>query len=85
MFYIWQDFSLFFFCFFSTWICHLDLSILYLIASYDGRRHLLNPKHLVVLLAGPISRISIQYMDFVEIFNVLLDLFTFNFAHFSWC
>ena len=26
-----------------------------------------------MLLAGPISHISIQYMDFVEIFNISLD------------
>ena len=30
----------------------------------------------MVLLAGPISNVSIQYMDFVEIFNVSLDLST---------
>ena len=34
----------------------------------------LNPEHLVVLLAGPIFHTSIRYVDFVEIFNVLLDL-----------
>ena len=27
----------------------------------------------------------IQYMDFVKIFNVLLDLSTIYFAHFSGC
>ena len=42
-----------------------------------------NPKHLFVQLAGPISRTSIQYMDFVEIFNVSLDLSTTEFVHFS--
>ena len=73
-----------------TWICHLDLSILYLIASCDGchawgGRHLLNLKHLVVLLAGPISYTGIQYTDFVKIFNVSLDLSTIYFAHFSRC
>ena len=68
---------------------HLDLPILYLIASCDGgyyvreRQHLHNPEHLVVLLAGPISRTSIQYMDFVEMFNISLDLSTIYFAHFS--
>ena len=66
------------FCCF-TWIFHLDLSTLYLIASCDGchawgRRRLLYPEHLIVLLARPISHNSIQYMDFVEIFNVPLDL-----------
>ena len=30
--------------------------------------------HLVVLLGGPISQISTQYMDSVEIFNIVLDL-----------
>ena len=62
-----------------TWICHLYLSIPYLIASCDGchvcgRWRLLNPEHLVVLLAGQVSHTSIQYMDFVEFFNVSLDL-----------
>ena len=28
----------------------------------------------IVLLAGPISRTGIQYMDFVDIFSVSLDL-----------
>ena len=28
-------------------------------------------RHMVVLLAGPISHTSIQYIDFVDIFNVL--------------
>ena len=55
--------------------------MLHMIASCDrcharGRRHLLNPEHLVVLLAGPIFHASIEYMDFVEIFNVSLDLST---------
>ena len=27
-----------------------------------------------MMLAGPISHTSIQYMDFVEVFNVSLDL-----------
>ena len=39
-----------------------------------------------MLLAGPISHVIIQYMDFVEIFDVLLDLSrdlsTIYFAHF---
>ena len=30
---------------------------------------------MVVLLAGPIFHTSIQYMDFVDTFNVSLDLF----------
>ena len=41
--------------------------------------------HLVVLLAGPISHTIIQYMDFVKIFNVSLDLSTIYSAHFSGC
>ena len=38
-----------------------------------------------MLVAGPISYTSTQYMDFVEIFNILLDLSTIYFAHFSGC
>ena len=38
-----------------------------------------------MLLAGPISHTSIQYMGFVEIFNVSLDLSTRYFAHFGGC
>ena len=38
-----------------------------------------------MLLAGPISHTSIQCMDFFEILNVSLDLFTIYFAHFSEC
>ena len=38
-----------------------------------------------MLLAGPISHTSTQYMDFVEIFNVSLDLSTVYFANFSGC
>ena len=37
------------------------------------------------LLAGPISHISTQYIDFVEILNISLDLSTIYFAHFSGC
>ena len=36
-------------------------------------------------LAGQVSHISIQYIDFVKIFNVSLDLSTIYFAHFSGC
>ena len=73
-----------------TWICNLDLSILKLIASCDGyhasgRGCLLNPEHLGMLLAGLISYTSTQYIDFVEIFNISLDLSTIYFAHFSGC
>ena len=79
-----QEFSLYFVIYmdlslgFVTWICHLDLSKLKLIASCDGchawgRRRLLNPEHLVVLLAGPISHTSTQYTDFVG-FYISMDL-----------
>ena len=40
-------------------------------------------RHLVVLLVGLISHISTQYMDFVKIFNISLDLLSIYFAHFS--
>ena len=52
---------------------------------HDARRHLLNLEHLVLLLAGPISHISIQCMDFVKVFIVSLDLFTIYFAPLSEC
>ena len=35
-----------------------------------------------MLLAGPISHASTQYMDFVKIFNLVLDLSTIYFSHF---
>ena len=38
-----------------------------------------------MLLTGPISHTSTQYMDFVDIFNVSLDLSTIYVAHFSGC
>ena len=38
-----------------------------------------------MLLAGPISHTSTQYIDFVEIFNILLDLSTIYFANFGRC
>ena len=38
-----------------------------------------------MLLAGPISHTSAQYMDFVENFNISLNLSTIYFAHFSGC
>ena len=64
--------------------------VLYLIASCDGRhgcgrgekQTTLTPDHLVVLA---ISHTSIQYMDFIEILNVPLDLSTTYFAHVSGC
>ena len=49
----------------------------------DGILYLFNAEHQVVLLAGPTSHTSIQYMDFVQIFNVSLDLSTIRFAQFS--
>ena len=60
-------------------------NVVYLTASCDrfhawGGRRLLNPEHLVLLLAGSISHTSIQYMDFVEIFSVSLDLCTVYFT-----
>ena len=40
----------------------------------------------MVLLAGPVSHTSTQYMDFVEIFNIVLDLSTaYFFFHFGEC
>ena len=39
----------------------------------------------MVLLAGPISHTSTQCMDFVEIFNIILDLSITCFSHFSGC
>ena len=36
-----------------------------------------------MLLAGPISHTSSQYMDFIKIFNISLDLSTIHFAHFN--
>ena len=38
-----------------------------------------------MLLAGPISHTGTQYIDYVEILNILLDLSTIYFAHFSGC
>ena len=37
-----------------------------------------------MLLAGPISHTSTRCMDFVEIFNIILDL-SITFSHFSGC
>ena len=36
-------------------------------------------------LAGPVSHTSAPCMDFVEIFNIVLDLSTTCFSHFSGC
>ena len=38
-----------------------------------------------MLLDGPVSHTSTQYMDFVEIFNIVLDLSTIYFSHLSGC
>ena len=38
-----------------------------------------------MLFAEPTSHTSTQYMDFVEIFNIVLDLSTIYFSHFSGC
>ena len=43
---------------------------------------LLNPEHLVALLAGPVFYTSTDYMDFVDIFNVSLHLSTVLFSVF---
>ena len=66
----------------------LCLSILRLIAGCDGchargRRRLLDPELLVVLLAGPVSHTSTQYKNFVGIFNISPNLSTIYCAHFS--
>ena len=45
---------------------------------------LLNPEHLVVLLAGPISHTSTQYIDFVDFLH-FNGPSTNYFAHFSGC
>ena len=49
------------------------------------RRCLLNPDHLHVLLAGPVSHTGMKYIDFVEILNVSLDFSPIDFARFSRC
>ena len=36
-----------------------------------------------MLLAGPVSHNSTQCMDFVKIFNIVLDLSTVYFSHFG--
>ena len=38
-----------------------------------------------MLLAGPVSRTGIQFLDFVEIFEIALDLSAIYFVHFSEC
>ena len=38
-----------------------------------------------MLLAGPISYTRTQYMNFVEVFNISLDLSTIYCANFSGC
>ena len=38
-----------------------------------------------MLLAAPFSHTGMKFMDFVKIFNVLLDLSSIYFAHFSGC
>ena len=38
-----------------------------------------------MLLAGPASHTGTQYMDFVEVFNISLDLSTIYCANFSRC
>ena len=62
--------------FFKYWFCHLDCHLLLAdtgcFGCHAGGKHrLLNPKHLVVLLAGPISHNSIHLLiiatDFVAL------------------
>ena len=73
LFFIQQDFS-------SGFIVFTDLSLGFVM------QRLLNPEHLVMLLAGPISQTCIQYMDIDEIFNTVLNLSTIiYFSHFSGC
>ena len=38
-----------------------------------------------MLLAGPIFHTGTEYIDFVEILNISLDLSAIYFAHFSGC
>ena len=38
-----------------------------------------------MLLVGPTSHTSTLYMDFVEVFNISLNLSTIYLAHFSGC
>ena len=38
-----------------------------------------------MLLAGPISHTSTQYMDLVEIFSISLELSTIYLSHLSGC
>ena len=69
---------------------HLDLSILFLLLVVMGVMHEADDAYSIqsiwsCLLAGPISHASIQHMDFVEVFNVSLDLSTIYFARFSGC
>ena len=66
---MWQEFSLF--CYldeFVAWIClnvHWLLGVMGVMHEADDA-YLLNPEHLVVLLAGPISHTSNKYIDFVD-------------------
>ena len=38
-----------------------------------------------MLLAGLVSHTSTQYMDFVDFFDISLDLYSVYFVHFSGC
>ena len=53
-------------------------------AHYFPTIIILNPEHLVVLLAGPFSHTSTQYM-ILSIFYISMDLSTNYFVHFSGC
>ena len=72
-----QWYNWFWVLFLWYWCCHLVCHFLSIYASCDkchawGRQCLLNPEHLVVLLAGPISHNSIYLLiittDFVALY-----------------
>ena len=72
-----QWYNWFWVVFFLYWFCHLDCHFSSIDASCDGchawgRQCLLNPEHLVVLSAGPISHNSIHLLiittDFVALY-----------------
>ena len=78
--------SLFFYIFHGdvTQICQY----FYLIASCDRVMHVMHEADETQSEAScrrPISHTSTQYMDFVDIFNIVLDSSTIYFSHFSGC
>ena len=69
-----------------AFVIYMDLSLGFVCTVAPGVMHeATNSIHLVVLLAGPISHTSTRCMDFVEIFNIILDLSITCFSHFSGC